>query len=123
MVSRIDEEVRMKFRDKTVIVTGAASGIGKALAHAYAEQGARVVLADANETDGRANAASIAAAHGDAIFVRADVGREPDAIRLLEESVAAFGAIHVLINNAGFGRWKPVYELSVADWDAVLNTN
>lgn len=113
----------MDFRDRTVVVTGAASGIGRALALAYAAQGARVVAADVNEADGRGTVEAIGAAGGVATFVRADVGVEADAIRLMQASVEAYGVIHVLINNAGFGRWKPVYELSVADWDAVINTN
>lgn len=113
----------MDFRDQTVVVTGAASGIGKALAHAYAAEKARVVVADVNESDGRRTAQAIAAAGGAATFVRTDVGQEADAIRLMQASAEAFGPVRILINNAGFGRWTPVYELSVADWDAVINTN
>ncbi|MFL6650789.1 MAG: SDR family NAD(P)-dependent oxidoreductase [Sulfurifustaceae bacterium] len=113
----------MDFRNQTVVVTGAAAGIGEALAHAYAAQGARVIVADVNEPDGQGTAESIRAAGGAATFVRADVGQEADAIRLMQASVETFGPVHVLINNAGFGRWTPVYELSTADWDTVISTN
>ncbi len=113
----------MDFANQTVIVTGASGGIGKALAAAYAQRGASVVLADVNDVDGERNADAIRVAGGKAVFVQTDVGQERDAIRLMEETMSAFRTIDILINNAGFGRWKPVYELSVEDWDAVLHTN
>lgn len=108
----------MEFQDKTVIVTGAASGIGKALAAAYAARGANVVIAD-----GQRGAKAIRASGGNALFVKTDVGKEADAIHLIEKTVSAFKAIHMLINNAGIGRPKPPHQLRLADWDAVLRTN
>jgi NAD(P)-dependent dehydrogenase (short-subunit alcohol dehydrogenase family) len=113
-------ETQMDFQGRTVIVTGAASGIGQALAAAYGQTGAKVMLADVNEQDGERNADAIRRDGGDAAFVRADLRQEGDVIRLMNEAVAAFGAIHVLINNAGVSRFKPLYDLSTAEWDDIV---
>jgi NAD(P)-dependent dehydrogenase (short-subunit alcohol dehydrogenase family) len=113
----------MEFDDKSVIVTGAASGIGKALAIAYAARGAKVVVADVKQTDARRVVKIIRDAGGQAVFVKADVGKEADAARLMQKTVDDYGAIHVLINNAGFGIPKSLYKLKSSEWDAVLRTN
>jgi len=114
-------ELSVRFQGKTVIVTGAASGLGQALARAYGEAGAHVVLADLNEQGGERNAAAIRSGGGHAVFVRTDVREEADVIRLMDETLATFGAIHVLINNAGVARFKPLYELSTAEWDDIVS--
>lgn len=113
----------MDFESMTVIVTGAAQGIGRAVAKSYAEKGARVVLADTQEPEGAAAAAEIRSEGGEAIFVPCDVSQEADITHLMRETIEAFGQIDILINNAGFGIWKSPYELTVKEWDDVLNTN
>ena len=113
-------ESKVEFRGRTVIVTGSASGIGQALAAAYGRAGANVVLADVNQRDGERNADAIRGHGGRAAFVLADVRQEADVTRLMNEAVAAFGAIHVLINNAGVSRFKPLYDLSTAEWDDIV---
>jgi NAD(P)-dependent dehydrogenase (short-subunit alcohol dehydrogenase family) len=113
----------MEFDGKTVIVTGAAAGIGKALALAYATRGAKVVLSDLKQADGQRNAKTIREAGGEALFIKADVGKEADVVRMIEKAVAAYDDIHVLINNAGMGRPKPLHKLKLIEWDAVLRTN
>jgi NAD(P)-dependent dehydrogenase (short-subunit alcohol dehydrogenase family) len=113
--------VDQPFQSKAVIVTGAASGIGQALAQAYGAAGANVVLADVNEQNGEKNAATIRSGGGHAAFVRADMRQEADVIRLMNETVSTFGAIHVLINNAGVSRFQPLYDLSTAEWDDIVS--
>lgn len=113
----------MEFGGKTVIVTGAASGIGRALAIAYAARGANVVVADVKQADGKRTGKTIRESGAKAVFVKADVGKEADVVRLIAESIDAFGAIDILINNAGIGRPKSPYRLKLADWDTVLRTN
>jgi NAD(P)-dependent dehydrogenase (short-subunit alcohol dehydrogenase family) len=113
----------MDFHGKTVVVTGAAQGIGKTLAAQYIAHGANVVLADVNADEGKRHAAALADADGRALFVKADVGVERDVKRLIERAISEFGAIHVLINNAGVSRFKPVAKLSLDEWNAVLRTN
>jgi NAD(P)-dependent dehydrogenase (short-subunit alcohol dehydrogenase family) len=117
------EGQHMKFQDKTVVITGSANGIGRGLAEAYALSGARVILSDVQEEQGNL-AASILKEEGlNAIFVPCDVRKEEDIKRLMNQAVQYAGTIDILINNAGVSRWKSPYELTVEDWDDVINTN
>jgi NAD(P)-dependent dehydrogenase (short-subunit alcohol dehydrogenase family) len=104
-----------------VIVTGAARGLGRAIATRSAEAGARVVLADREAAEGEAVAAEIVAAGGVAIAVATDVSRLSDLERLCEAAVARFGRIDGLVNNAGVNFVKPVLEVTEAEWDRVLD--
>lgn len=113
----------MSFTDQVVIVTGAAQGIGRNVAEAYALAGAKVVLADHQEAEGAAAAASIRHEGGEAVFVHCDVRKEEEIIRLVGTAVKEFGRVDILINNAGVARWKSPYDLTVDEWDDVLNTN
>jgi NAD(P)-dependent dehydrogenase (short-subunit alcohol dehydrogenase family) len=115
-------EASMTFDGRTVVVTGSARGIGQSVAKSYADHGANVVLADLND-DGQRNADAIRQRGGRALFVHSDLRQEGDVIGLMNQAVAQFGAIDVLINNAGFTRFKSPYELTVAEWDDVLNTH
>ncbi|PYI55424.1 glucose 1-dehydrogenase [Paenibacillus flagellatus] len=108
---------------QVAVVTGAGSGIGKAVSADFAARGYGVVVAELDAEAGERQAAAIREAGGSAIFVRTDVRREPDVVRLMEAAVEAYGTIDVLINNAGVSRWKPVYELTADEWDDVLGTN
>jgi hypothetical protein len=113
----------MKYRDFSVLVTGGSRGIGRQVAFAYAQEGARVTIGDKDEAGGREVASAIGDAGGTAQFVPADM-REPDDIEVLVRKAAeAYGGIDIVINNAGFGRWKSPYELTLEDWDDVLHTN
>jgi len=113
----------MNFSNRTVIVTGGGGGIGRAVAAAYAGQGANVVVADIDAESGERVAAEIGIEGNKAIFVRTDLRREQDVVRLMRTAADTFGRIDILINNAGISRWKSPYELTADDWDDVLNTN
>jgi NAD(P)-dependent dehydrogenase (short-subunit alcohol dehydrogenase family) len=107
---------------KAAIVTGAASGIGRAAAVLFAKAGANVVIADLNVSDGQA-AAELASKSGRrAIFVRTDVSREADIESLVSSCMEAFGRLDVMFNNAGVsGAQGSLEKIAVEDWDRTLN--
>jgi len=113
----------LDFANKTVIVTGAAKGIGKGIALLYAEHGAQVVIADLDKEAGTEIAALLKAQGGQALFVPTDVRRETDIIRLMEISYQTYGQINILINNAGKGLFKSPFDLTLEEWDDLINTN
>ena len=113
----------MRFADQVVIVTGGANGIGRACALAFAGEGAAVVVADLDEARGAELVDTITGEGGRARFVRTDVGSAADAKRLVDETLAAFGRLDVLINNAGIIKTADFLEISEADFDAVLRVN
>ena len=89
--------------NKTAIVTGAGSGIGRAIALLYAAEGANVVVSDIDEKGGNETLAGIKAKGGKAIFVKTDTAKPEDSKKLVEETIAAFGSLHIAVNNAGIG--------------------
>ncbi|MGE6489493.1 SDR family NAD(P)-dependent oxidoreductase [Paenisporosarcina sp. NPDC076898] len=106
-------------QSQVVIVTGASHGIGRGIAEAYVAKGAQVVLADVNEKLGREVSKQLVGS----VFVKTDVRKEADIINLMKETLKAFGRIDILINNAGKSDFKPLFELSITEWDDVINTN
>ncbi|MEH6947075.1 glucose 1-dehydrogenase [Bacillus sp. JJ634] len=113
----------MDFSNKTVVITGAGNGIGKGVALSYAEKGANVVLADIDEKAGRQTVTRIKEQGGEALFVQTDVRMEADIIRLMETANQTYGQIDILINNAGKALFRSPYDLSIEEWDDVINTN
>ncbi len=108
---------------KTAVITGAASGIGRATALLFAREGASVVLTDINESVGPTVATEITENGGHAIFEPADVTRAADCKRVVERAVRDFGVIQILFNNAGVIRRASVVELTESDWDRVMAVN
>ena len=108
---------------KRAIVTGAASGIGRATAMLFAAEGASVVLADIDAAGGEATATAIAEAGGRAVFVRCDVTRSDDCLRAVETAVGSFGGLEIVFNNAGIVRRADVVETTEEEWDRVMAVN
>jgi NAD(P)-dependent dehydrogenase (short-subunit alcohol dehydrogenase family) len=108
---------------KVALITGGASGIGRATAQLFAREGASVVVADVNESAGKDLVLQIASAGGRVFFERADVTSAAECRRVVERTVAEFGRIDVLFNNAGIIRRAAITELSEEDWDRVMDVN
>ncbi len=116
----------MMLQDKNAIVTGAGSGIGRAIALAFAREGARVIVSDIVEADGIETVQLIqqATPAARASFVRADASKPEDHEALVQSAVSQFGPLHIAVNNAGIGgELNPVGDLSVAGWRNVIDVN
>ena len=105
------------------VVTGAAKGIGRAIAQRLAEEGAAVVLGDIDAAELARTADAIRAAGGDAITAVGDVTEEGPATALIAAAVARFGRLDILVNNVGGNRTAKIWEATVEDWDFVLRLN
>jgi NAD(P)-dependent dehydrogenase (short-subunit alcohol dehydrogenase family) len=109
---------------KVALVTGAASGIGRAIALSYAQAGARVLVSDMDAAGGEATVAQLRAAGGQAIFVRSDVSRPEDCRELVERSVREWGRLDIACNNAGVGGdLAPTADYPVEEWQRVIAIN
>lgn len=114
----------MRFKDQVVVVTGAASGIGKGTAEAFASAGAKVVVSDIQVEKGEEVAAAIRASGGSAVFVAANVADYAAVEHLMEATLEQFGPVDILINNAGIGGDRnPTHQFSRQAWDRVLAVN
>jgi NAD(P)-dependent dehydrogenase (short-subunit alcohol dehydrogenase family) len=105
---------------KVAIITGAGSGIGRAIAHGFAAEGASVVISDVNVEGAQAVAAEIGA---QALAVKCDVSQTADVNAMVEAAVGRFGRLDILVNNAGRARGGPVSRMSDEDWDSVFAVN
>lgn len=114
----------MRLKDKVAIVTGAASGMGKAIAELYAKEGAKVVISDFNFEGAQAVAEAIKEKGGAAIANRTNVAESADLERLFAETKEAFGKLDILVNNAGImDGMEPVGEITDEKWDRVFAVN
>lgn len=108
---------------RVAIVTGASRGIGRAIALTLADHGARLSLAARREPDLQAVRAEIEAGGGQAACYPTDVSREPEVVRLVQATVARFGRLDIVVNNAGLGIFGPLAEMTAEQWDSVMAVN
>jgi len=113
-----------RFEGKSVVVTGAGSGFGRAIAARFAEEGASVLCADIDPVGGEKTAAEIEAAGGTAEFIEVNVAQSDDVQAMVERCVERFGRIDVLVNNAGYShRSRLMWKLTEEDFDGVFAVN
>jgi NAD(P)-dependent dehydrogenase (short-subunit alcohol dehydrogenase family) len=113
----------MKLQGKVAVVTGGASGIGRATALLFARESASVVVVDINEKAGRAVAEEIQSSGGSAIFVKCDVTNSDDCRMVIEKTLERFGRLDILFNNAGIIRRASVVDTTEEEWDRVMAVN
>jgi NAD(P)-dependent dehydrogenase (short-subunit alcohol dehydrogenase family) len=111
------------FRDRVAVVTGGASGIGRALAERFAAEGMKIVLADVEDAALAAAAREMSDAGATVVAVRTDVAQLADIETLADRAWSAYGAVHVLCNNAGVSGGGLSWEVSAAEWEWVLGVN
>ena len=113
----------MRLEGKVALITGAANGIGAASARLFAEEGAKVCIADVAEDQGRQVADNIAESGGDVFFKRLDITSEDDWASGVDEVVTRYGKLNVLVNNAAISQVGTVEETTAEDWDRVMEVN
>jgi 3-oxoacyl-[acyl-carrier protein] reductase len=124
ILDKKEEEDMTVLTDKVAVVTGAAQGIGRAIAETLARRGAHLVVADLQVEKAEATAKEIAADTGQrAIAVQVDVSDNASAKAMIDRAIAEFGHIDILVNNAGVTRDTLIMRMKEADWDLVLNVN
>ena len=114
----------MRLKDRVAVITGGGSGFGEGMARRFAAEGAKVVVNDLQEVNGRRVADSIAGAGGRAVFVRADVAKPGDVKALVKAAVDAYGRIDILVNNAGYThRNQPMLNVREEVFDRIFAVN
>jgi NAD(P)-dependent dehydrogenase (short-subunit alcohol dehydrogenase family) len=114
----------MKLNGKKAIVTGGASGIGKAIAQAYVQEGAQVAIFDFNPDKAAQTVVEIEKATGKKItFIKCDVGASADVSRAFKEVDAALGGVDILVNNAGIIRQSEIVNMAEDEWDLIIRNN
>ena len=113
-----------RLNGKVAIITGAATGIGRAAAMLFSKEGAKVVVADRNVEQGELTASEIKKLGGESIFLSTDVSKASEVKNMVDEAVSAYGKLDVLVNNAGvLIRTSRLHEVSELEWDLTLNTD
>jgi NAD(P)-dependent dehydrogenase (short-subunit alcohol dehydrogenase family) len=113
----------MRLADKVALITGAASGIGRATALLFAREGAAVSVVDVDETSGQSVVQAIVDGGGRAIFLRCDVSQAADCQRAVQRTADELGGLDILFNNAGIIRRATILETTEAQWDRVMAVN
>src|SRR3989344_2628850 len=114
----------MRFKNKVVLITGSSRGIGRATAIAFAKEGAKVIINYVkNKEAGEKTVGEIKNLGTEAIAIQADIASESDVKRMVEEAVQKFGAIDILINNAGIVWDIPIFTKTVEQWERTLRVN
>jgi NAD(P)-dependent dehydrogenase (short-subunit alcohol dehydrogenase family) len=113
----------MDVAGRVAVVTGAARGVGRGIVEGFAAAGARVVMCDVDETEGRAVAAELTGAGHEVAFRVANVGSPTDASALIDAAVERYGRLDILVNNAAIQIEKTIEELEPDEWDALMNVN
>ena len=113
----------MRLAGKVALISGGARGMGAVEARLFSREGAKVVLGDVLDTEGRAVEAEIGKAGGEAVYLRLDVTREADWKNAVETAVGRFGRLDVLVNNAGVGGPGRVEDVTLDEWNRVMDIN
>ena len=113
----------MRLENKVALISGAARGIGAAVTKIFAREGAKLVIGDILEDEGRRTAEEVTAAGGECYFVRLDVVSEADWIKAVDEVIARFGKLDILVNNAGVSARGNIEETSEAVWSRTMDIN
>lgn len=112
-----------RFLQKVAVITGAARGIGKVIAHNLAEQGADIVISDVSAEEGEKTVQEIKSLNRKSIFVRCDVSNSEDVNNLISKTVSEFDRIDILVNNAGITKDTLMIRMKDDDWEKVININ
>ena len=112
-----------RVQDHVAVVTGAAKGLGEAISHRLAQDGAKLILADIDEPGLATAAIKIRNAGGEVLTFVGDITEEESAFRLVEMTIEHFGRIDILVNNVGGSRNSKIWEMSVEDWDYTMRLN
>tara|TARA_A100000171_G_scaffold51234_1_gene64975 strand:- start:3364 stop:4137 length:774 start_codon:yes stop_codon:yes gene_type:complete len=112
-----------RVKNKVAIVTGGASGLGKSSAILLAREGAKIVVTDIDEEDGKKVVQRIKANGGEAIFIKQDVSKEDEWKNVIETTLKTFGKLHILANSAGIGLGGTVEEVTLEDWKNLIDVN
>ncbi len=112
-----------KLDNKIALITGGGSGIGRATALLFAQEGASVAVVDWKEEDARKVVGEITHAGGKAVALKADVSKAADAERMVAETVKHFGRLDIIYNNAGIGFARPLHKMTEEEWDRVVDVD
>ncbi|WP_456274679.1 SDR family oxidoreductase [Bacillus sp. AK031] len=114
----------MRLENKVAVVTGAASGMGKAIAVLYAKEGAKVVVSDINQEAANAAVEEIKASGGEAVAVLANVAKEEDIHNLIDKTIETYGTLDILVNNAGImDNFEPAGDIVDENWERIFAVN